>query len=90
LNEHFHYHCLITDGLFAPWADGEAEFFEVEEINQTCIDRLTETLRHRILRAMVRRDLIDDQVALDMADWDYHGGFSLDASFGKLRTGRCG
>jgi hypothetical protein len=29
---------------------------------------------------MVRRDLIDEQVALDMAGWDYHGGFSLDAS----------
>ncbi len=80
LNEHFHYHCLITDGLFAPGADGEAEFFEAADLDQAHIDPLTETLRRRILRAMVRRNLIEEPVALDMAGWDYHGGFSLDAS----------
>ena len=77
---YFHYHCIVTDGLFAPGADGKAEFFEAADINQTHIDRLTETLRRRILRAMLRLNLIDEQAALDMAGWDYHGGFSMDAS----------
>jgi hypothetical protein len=80
INEHLHYHCIVTYGLFALGADGEADFFEAADITQAHIDRLTETLRRRILRAMVRRDLIDDQVALDMAGWDYYGGFSIDAS----------
>jgi hypothetical protein len=75
-----HYHCIITDGLFAPGADGAADFFEAADIDQTQIDRLTETLRHRTLRAMVRRNLIDEPVALDRTGRDYHGGFSLDAS----------
>jgi hypothetical protein len=90
LNEHFHYHCIITDGLFAPGTDGEAEFFEAADLDQTHIDRLTETLRRRILLAMVRRNLIDEPVALDMAGWDYHGGFSMDASVRVERWDRLG
>jgi len=79
-NEHLHFHCLVTDGLFAPAENGGAEFFEAAGIDEARIDRLTDTLRRRILRYMVRRDLIDDHVALDMAGWDHHGGFSLDAA----------
>ncbi|MFC2173218.1 transposase [Acidobacteriota bacterium] len=79
-NEHLHYHCVITDGVFAPDAQGEAEFFEAATMGEALLDHLTEKLRRRILRYMVRRNLIDEQVALDMAGWDHHGGFSLDAS----------
>jgi hypothetical protein len=79
-NEHLHYHCLVTDGLFAPAENGEAEFHEACGIDEARLDRLTDTLRRRILRYLVRQDLIDDQVALDMAEWDHHGGFSLDAA----------
>ena len=65
--------------FYQPYADGEADFFEGADMGQAHIERLTETLRRRILRYMVRQVLIDAQVALDMADWDYHGGFSVDA-----------
>ena len=49
-------------------------------MDEARIEALTEKLRRRILRDMLRCELIDDQVALDMAGWDHHGGFSLDAS----------
>jgi hypothetical protein len=50
LNERFHFHCLITDGLLAPGAEGEAEFFEAADLDQTHIECLKETRRRRILR----------------------------------------
>ena len=79
-NEHLHYHSLVTDGLFAAGAGGQAEFFEATGFGEEHLDQLTEKLRRRILRYLVRKDLVDDQVAADMAGWDHHGGFSLDAS----------
>jgi len=79
-NEHLHYHCIVTDGVFAPNPDDDVDFFEAAAMGEALLEDLTEKLRRRILRYMVRRDLIDEQVALDMAGWDHHGGFSLDAS----------
>jgi hypothetical protein len=87
-NQHLHYHCIVTEGVFAPSGCGEARFFQATGIDDALIDGLAEKIRRRVLRYMVRRDLIDEQVAVDMDAWHHHAGFSLDASVRVERDDR--
>ena len=48
-------------------------------------------MRQQVLRAFVRRGLLEQGDALEMGGWDQGGGFSLDATVrieGSDRTGR--
>jgi hypothetical protein len=49
LNEHPHLHSAVTDGVFAPDADGQARFFPATDLAQDTIRSLHQKLRTRIL-----------------------------------------
>jgi hypothetical protein len=86
LNPHLHVHDVITDGVFA-WAgeepeegqDREIEFFEATDLADGDVEALTETIRCRVLRYLVRQDLLEDWDADQMLQWQGHGGFSVHA-----------
>jgi len=57
------------------------EATELTDANiQTFTDSLTEKVRKRVLRWMVKKNLLDSDDAADMLTWQGHGGFSIDAS----------
>jgi len=90
LNPHVHAHSVTSDGVFV-WAgegngegdgaEGEAArevvFCEATELTVDAVEDLTETIRHRVLRYLVRQGLIDDWTAEEMLQWQGHGGFSV-------------
>jgi hypothetical protein len=55
-------------------------FIEVRELDARDAEAVQTKVRVRILRAFVRRGLIDKDDRKEMEQWDHGGGFSLDAS----------
>ena len=84
LNEHVHFHCCIIDGVFDPAADtNEAEgvaFHGACGLDADAIAGVQALVRKRVLRAFVRRSLIEKIDADEMGEWEHGGGFSVDAS----------
>jgi len=80
LNEHPHLHSTVTDGVFAPDADGRARFFPATDLTPDTIRSLQEKLRTRILSHLERHGCLDPGDVEDMLAWHHEGGFSLDAS----------
>lgn len=80
LNEHPHLHSTVTDGVFAPDEDGQAQFFEATDLIPDTIRSLQEKLRRRVLRYLDRHGCLDPDTVEDMLSWEHEGGFSLDAS----------
>lgn len=73
LNEHWHYHCCVSDGVFAA-TDGQTLAFMPATVDVAdIVARVQGRVRRRVLAA---------DAAKDMAAWDHGGGFSVDASVG--------
>ena len=79
LNLHTHFHVCVIDGVFEPEPDHGVRFIAVEELDAGDAEAVQAQVRRRILRAFVRRGLIDRDDRLEMERWDHGGGFSLDA-----------
>ncbi|MBM4118764.1 hypothetical protein FJ251_13730 [bacterium] len=77
LNDHTHFHCLITDGRFAATPVGEAIFYEAGPVD---IGWVQAQVRRRVLAWLVRHDYMKAQAAVGMLAWRHSGGFSVDAS----------
>ncbi len=94
LNEHVHFHCCIVDRVFEPTAQTHDEqgvvFHAAPGLDTLAIADVQARLRQRILRAFVRRGLIDKDDADEMGGWDHGGGFSVDASVRIEGTDRSG
>ena len=97
LNEHTHIHCCIVDGVFEPEIGDTAEaadkksgvdFHAATGLDAAAIAQVQ--VRQRILRAFVRRGLIDKCDRDEMLSWEHGGGFSLDASVCIGGTDRAG
>ena len=87
LNEHVHFHCCIIDGVFEPEigdnGDNEksgVDFHAASGLDVAALADVQALVRRRILRAFVRRGLLDKNDAGVMGGWEHGGGFSLDAS----------
>jgi hypothetical protein len=80
LNVHPHGHFQVTDGVFALDDQGGLTFYQATELDEQALAALTDTIRKRVLRHLVRCDCLDADDATDMLSWDHHGGFSVDAS----------
>jgi hypothetical protein len=80
LNEHTHFHVCVIDGVFEPDPEQGARFIEVEELDADDAEAVQTQIRRRILRAFVRRGLLEKEDRKEMEQWDHGGGFSLDAS----------
>ncbi|QEP44778.1 IS91 family transposase [Ectothiorhodospiraceae bacterium BW-2] len=80
LNEHTHFHVVFIDGIFEPDPEQGVHFIEVEELDADDAEAVQTQIRRRILRAFVRRGLLEKADRQEMEQWDHGGGFSLDAS----------
>jgi hypothetical protein len=80
LNVHTHFHVCVIDGVFESDPDGGVRFVEVREMDARDAEAVQTKVRVRILRAFVRRGLIDKDDLKEMESWDHGGGFSLDAT----------
>ena len=80
LNEHTHFHVIVIDGVFEPDPELGARFIYVEELDADDAEAVQTQVRRRILRAFVRRGLLEKEDRKEMEAWDHGGGFSLDAS----------
>ena len=78
LNAHLHFHSCLIDGVFAQTGNG-LSFYKTVGITQKVIETAQETIRKRLLRLFVRRDLLSFDEAEAMQNWGNGGGFSLHA-----------
>jgi hypothetical protein len=104
LNAHTHFHCCVVDGVFQPAAKigdtadaadasdaiTSVDFHTATNLNTSAIVKVQAKIRQRILRAFVRRGLIDKGDRAEMLCWEHGGGFSLDASVRIRDTDRAG
>jgi hypothetical protein len=89
LNLHTHFHVCVIDGLFEPDPRDRVRFFALEELDAHDAEALQAQVRRRILRAFVRRGILDKEDRRDMEQGDHGGGFSLDASVRIEANGDC-
>lgn len=80
LNLHTHFHVCVIDGVFEPDPQGGVRFFPVEALDGEDAEAVATQVRRRILRAFVRRALLDKDERREMAQWNHGGGFSVDAT----------
>ena len=80
LNQHIHYHCIVTDGVFSEGSDGEALFHEATQLEPEDIEAVEEKTRHRTLKWSARHGYFDPEVVEMMRAWPHSGGFSVDGS----------
>jgi len=91
LNLHTHFHVCVIDGVFESDAQDGVCFFAVEELDAQDTATVQGRVRRRILRAFVRRGILDKDERKEMQLWSHGGGFSLDATVcieGNDRRGR--
>ncbi len=83
LNEHWHYHCCVSDGVFAA-ADGKTLAFVPATVDVAdIVARVQARVRGRVLALYCRHGVLSgEDAAQNMAGWDHGGGFSVDASVG--------
>lgn len=88
LNEHWHYHCCVSDGVFVAAdgqtlaADGQTLAFMPATVDAEMVARVHARVRRRVLAAYCRHGVLSEEDTKDMAGWDHGGGFSVDASVG--------
>ena len=80
LNAHLHAHAEVTCGVFALDERGVLTFYQATELTDDAAIEVTQTIRVRVLRHLVRQGCLDRDDAQQMLTWDHQGGFSVDAS----------
>jgi Putative transposase/Transposase zinc-binding domain len=84
LNAHLHFHCCILDGVFeaahATDAAAGVAFHEASGLAAAAVATVQTQVRQRVLRAFVRRGLLEQRDSEEMGGWAHGGGFSLDAA----------
>jgi hypothetical protein len=81
----------VIDGVFESDAQDGVCFFAVEALDAQDTATVQGRVRRRILRAFVRRGILDKDERKEMQLWSHGGGFSLDATVrieGNDRRGR--
>jgi hypothetical protein len=59
LNEHTPFHVVVIDGVFEPDPEQGVRFIEVEELEADDAEAVQSQVRRRIVRAFVRRGLLE-------------------------------
>jgi hypothetical protein len=69
LNEPIHFHIVVIDGVFEP-SDNDAGvvFFEAMTLDESTLAEVQATLRRRVLKAFVRRGLLDPRASKSAFD----------------------
>lgn len=89
LNEHWHYHRCVSDGVFDT-ADYGSLRFVFATIDAQSAAKVQARVRRRVLAAYRRRGWLDAVCAANTAEWDHGGGFSVDASVAIHSNDRAG
>ncbi len=83
LNTHVHFHICVVDGVFEP-VDGEdgsqVKFHALAHLSADAIAQVQNEANRRIVRAFVKRGLLDSIDGEVMFLARHGGGFSVDAS----------
>ena len=90
LNEHWHYHCCVSDGVFSDARTGRVDFIPALIDSPADSAAVQARVRRRVLAAYRRRGWLDAEAAADMAQWQHGGGFSVDASVAIHGNDRAG
>ena len=80
LNPQTHFHVCVINGVFEPDPQGGVRFYAVDEMDTHDAEVVQARIRRRVLRAFVRRGILDKDDRRDMEQWNHGGGFSLDAT----------
>ena len=80
----------VGDTTDAADAVAGVDFHAATDLDAAAIAQVQAQVRQRILRAFVRRGLIDKCDGEEMGSWEHGGGFSLDASVCIQDTDRAG
>ena len=80
LNQHPHFHVVVIDGVFEPDPECGVRFIAAEELGTEDAEAVQIQVRRRLLRAFVRRGVLEKEDRREMEQWEHGGGFSLDAS----------
>jgi hypothetical protein len=59
LNPHFHFHVLVIDGVFAPDAEGEVQFYEALRLSDDDVAAAEAAVRRRVLQCFERRGWLE-------------------------------
>ncbi|MBU1655145.1 MAG: transposase zinc-binding domain-containing protein [Gammaproteobacteria bacterium] len=88
LNEHTHFHVCVIDGVFEPDPEQGAHFMEVDEIDADDAETVQAMVRRRILRAFVRRGLLDKDDRKEMEQWEAREPWHCDTDDHRHRRGQ--
>jgi hypothetical protein len=80
LNPHIHFHVCVIDGVFEGDGENGVRYFPLADPDSVDVEVIQSRVRQRILRAFVRRGILERDERKEMAQWGHGGGFSLDAS----------
>jgi len=86
LNEHRHYHCCVSDALFAQASDVRLAFAPVDLDSESVIAVVQARVRRRVSEAHRRRCSLDFEAAEATAGWDHDGNFSGEQGSGLVLT----
>jgi hypothetical protein len=65
-NLHAHVHVCVIDGVFEPDPQGGVGFYTVDEMDTNDAEAVQDRVRRHILRAFVRRGILDKEDRRDM------------------------
>ncbi len=78
LNEHLHFHCVVLEGVFSGGEDGQAVFHPATDLHAPAFDQVQSAVRRRLLKALAKRGVLEEEEAQGMLNWQHGGGFSVD------------
>ena len=82
LNEHLHFHGVVIDGVFSGGEEGQAVFHPATDLHAPVFEQVQSAVRRRLLKALAKRGVLEEEEAQDMLNWPHGGGFSVDGEVG--------
>ena len=79
LNNNFHHHLILIDGVFLPDPDGKLTFKPIHNLTEYTVSDILNIVRKKTMKLLVKNDYLEQFEADDMLTWKNNGGFSLDA-----------
>jgi len=79
LNNNFHHHLVLMDGVFLPDPDGKLTFKSIQNLTESTVSDILNIVRKKTMKLLVKYDYLEQFEADKMLTWKNNGGFSLNA-----------
>ena len=79
LNNNFHHHLVLMDGVFLPDPDGKLTFKSIHNLTEYTVSDILNIVRKKTMKLLVKYDYLEQFEADKMLTWKNNGGFSLNA-----------